>query len=45
MILHGIAGDEEAAGDVGGRMPRDHLAADVALARCQTVRREQQTIS
>ncbi len=42
MILHCVRGDEEVAGNIGGRMPGDDLTADVALARGQAIRREQQ---
>jgi hypothetical protein len=45
MVLHGVGGDEEAAGDVGGRMPGDHLTADVALAGRQTVRQSSRPIN
>jgi hypothetical protein len=43
MILHRVSGDEQTRCDIGGGVPSDHLAADVPLARCKTVRCEQQT--
>src|SRR5437763_4031720 len=42
VVLHRVGGDEQAPGDVDGRMPGDHLTADAALTRRQTVGPEQQ---
>ena len=41
MILHGIAGDIEAARDIGGGVSRDDLVANLPLTRGQTVRDKQ----